>query len=438
MTKQKTPIVAIFIIGVLFFILGFITWLNGLLIPYLKTACELTDFQALFVAFAFYISYTVMALPSSWILEKLGFKNGLSVGLWIMAIGALVFIPAAYSREFTIFLVGLFILGTGMAVLQTAVNPYITILGPIESAAKRISIMGVANKTAGAIATLVLAHFVIQEGDDKTISNLVNMLPADKELFLNSLAERVINPYIVMAAVLALVGIGIKFSKLPNVNSEEETIVESKDDKNSVFAYPFLVFGVIALFFYVGAEVIAGDTIIQYGKSLGIPMGSDEKFVFSFQDNMIKIFIPIQAKFFTTFTMIWMLIGYLIGIVLIPKIISQRLALQVSAILGVVFSLTAIFTTGFTSVLFIALLGLANALVWPAVWPLAVEGIGKHLKTASALLIMAISGGALLPLVWGKMSDIYDSQTAYFVLIPAYLFILFFATYGYKIKSWKK
>ncbi len=421
MTKQKTPIGPIVIIGILFFILGFITWLNGLLIPYLKTACELNNFQALFVAFAFYISYTVMALPSSWILEKLGFKNGLSVGLWVMAVGALVFIPAANTREFPIFLVGLFILGTGMAVLQTAVNPYITILGPIESAAKRISIMGIANKVAGAIAPLALAYFVVQAGDDETINNLANMLPADKDLFLNSLAQRVINPYIGMAIVLALVGIGIKFSNLPEIDSEENDKANNDNkqkDKGSIFAYPYLVLGVMTLFFYVGAEVIAGDTIIRYGQSLDIPMET--------------------AKNFTTYTMIGMLVGYVIGIILIPRYISQHKALQASAILGLTFTLAAIFTNGFVSVFFIAILGLANALVWPAVWPLAIHGLGKHIKTGSALLIMAISGGAILPLIWGKLSDDFSSQTAYLVLIPAYLFILFFATYGYKIKEWKK
>lgn len=422
MTKQKTPIGPIVIIGILFFILGFITWLNGLLIPYLKTACELNNFQALFVAFAFYISYTVMALPSSWILEKLGFKNGLSVGLWVMAVGALVFIPAANTREFPVFLVGLFILGTGMAVLQTAVNPYITILGPIESAAKRISIMGIANKVAGALAPLALAYFVVQAGDDETINNLATMLPADKDLFLNSLAQRVINPYIGMAIVLALVGIGIKFSKLPEIDSEENDKANNNDnkqkDKSSIFAYPYLVLGVMTLFFYVGAEVIAGDTIIRYGQSLDIPMET--------------------AKNFTTYTMIGMLVGYVFGIILIPRYISQHKALQASAILGLTFTLAAVFTSGFISVFFIAILGLANALVWPAVWPLAIHGLGKHIKTGSALLIMAISGGAILPLIWGKFSDVFSSQLAYLVLIPSYLFILFFATYGYKIKEWKK
>jgi glucose/galactose transporter len=414
--KSKTgPII---IVGALFFILGFITWLNGILIPYLQTACELNDFQASMVMFAFYVSYTVMALPSSWILKKTGFKNGMTVGLWVMALGALVFIPAAFTRVYNYFLLGLFILGTGMAVLQTAVNPYITILGPIESAAKRISMMGIANKVAGALAPLVLAYFVIQQGDDEAIKNLVNLSPEERAQFLDGLAYRVVNPYIVMAIVLFLVGLGLKFSKLPDVDSENnEDLNESgQEDKSTVFAYPNLVLGVLALFFYVGAEVIAGDTIISYGKSLGIPLET--------------------AKNFTSYTMLAMIAGYIIGILFIPKYLSQHKALQYSAILGVVFSTAALFTEGFTSVLFIALLGLANALVWPAVWPLAIKGLGRHIKTGSAMLIMAISGGALLPVVRGALSDSIGGQLAYIVLIPAYLVILFFSVKGYKMKKW--
>ena len=420
MIQNKKATGPIIIIGILFFILGFITWLNGMLIPYLKTACELTDFQALFVVFAFYISSTVMALPSSWVLEKIGFKNGMSVGLWVMAIGALVFIPAANTRIFSIFLLGLFILGTGMAILQTAVNPYITIIGPIESAAKRISMMGIANKVAGAIAPLILAYFVVHEGDDEAIRNMVNLTPNDKEVFLNTLALRVINPYIFMAVILFFVGIFLKYSNLPNIDSEDNVEINNakQDDKKSILEYPYLILGVVTLFFYVGAEVIAGDTIIRYGQSLGISMES--------------------AKMFTTYTMISMLVGYLCGIVLIPRYVTQHRALQASAILGLIFTVVAIISDGYISVLFIALLGFANALVWPAVWPLAIKGLGKHMKTGSALLIMAISGGAILPVVWGKLSDIYNSQVAYLVLIPAYLFILFYSTYGYRIKNWKK
>ena len=163
MISRKDYIFSITIIGLFFFIFGFVTWLNGILIPFLRTACELNDFQAYFVTAAFYISYLVMALPSSALLKKTGFKNGMSVGLWIMAVGALIFIPAALTRTFGLFLTGLFIEGTGMALLQTASNPYITIIGPRESAAKRISIMGIANKFAGAIAPIILASIILKD-----------------------------------------------------------------------------------------------------------------------------------------------------------------------------------------------------------------------------------------------------------------------------------
>jgi len=422
--KKNSYIMSITIIGVLFFILGFITWLNGMLIPYLKTACELTNFQALFVTFAFYISYTVMALPGSWLMKKVGFKNGMSMALFVMAAGALIFIPAAYSRTYFFFLTGLFVLGTGMSLLQTAVNPYITILGPIESAAKRISIMGIANKVAGAIAPLALAYFIVHEGDDALFKSIETMTASAKQTELDLIAHRVIVPYIGMAVILVLSGLGLLFAHLPDVNTEGNDSDENNtegvngdEQHKTIFSFPYLVFGVLTLFFYVGAEVIAGDTIIRYGQSLGIPLS--------------------EAKAFTTFTMIGMLAGYVIGIFLIPKYITQKTALKFSALLGILFSLAAIYTEGYTSVLFIASLGIANALVWPAVWPLAIHGLGKFINTGSALLVMAISGGALLPLLWGKLSDIYNSQEAYWVLIPLYAFIYFFAVKGHKIKSWK-
>ena len=407
------------IVGALFFILGFITWLNGLLIPYLKTACELTNFQALFVAFAFYISFTLMALPSSIILKKIGFKSGMSLGLFIMSLGALVFIPAANTRDFKFFLTGLFILGTGIALLQTAVNPYVTILGPIDSAAKRISIMGICNKVAGAIAPLILAYFIVRPGDDEMIKSLDTIALDEKVRLLDEMAQRVIVPYLVMAGILFLLSLAIRFIHLPDLKSEEEDSGKQESGevtKSSIFQFPYLILGVIALFFYVGVEVIAGDTIIRYGESLGIELN--------------------VAKVFTTYTLTAMLIGYILGIILIPKYISQRKALQFSAILGIVFSLGAIFTDGFTSVFFIAVLGLANALVWPAVWPLAIHGLGKFINTGSALLIMAISGGAIIPLLWGKIADLSSPREAYWIMIPSYLVILFFAVKGYKIKKW--
>lgn len=414
--NRKSYVLSITIIGALFFIFGFVTWLNGILIPYLQIACELTTFQALYVAFAFYISYTIMALPSSWVLKKTGFKNGMMIGLLVMAVGTLLFIPAAMTRTYLLFLVGLFVMGTGLAVLQTASNPYITIIGPIESAAKRISIMGICNKLAGALAPLILAYFILNDGD-AFVESLKSMDAAAKTAALDDLARRVINPYIVMSVVLILLGLMIRFSPLPEIEEEnEENADETQTSKTSILQFPHLILGVLALFLYVGVEVIAGDTIIRYGISLGIPIS--------------------QAKIFTSLTLSAMIIGYVVGILLIPKIINQRTALIASAILGMVFSVAAIFTNGLVSVTFIALLGLANALVWPAIWPLALNNLGRFLKTGSALLVMAISGGALLPMVWGGLADIENEQTAYWVMVPSYLFILFYAIKGYKLKSW--
>lgn len=413
---KKSYVIPITIIGALFFIFGFVTWLNGILIPYLQISCELTDFQALFVAFAFYISYFVMALPSSWVLKKTGFKNGMMFGLWVMAIGTLIFIPAAMTRVYGLFLTGLFVMGTGLSILQTASNPYATILGPRESAAQRISILGICNKMAGAIAPVILAYYILSDGD-AFVENLKTLDETARIAALDSLARRVINPYIVMSVVLFLMGIAIKYSPLPEIETEneEETKAHAAQGRKNIFHFPHLLLGVIALFFYVGAEVIAGDTIIRYGISIGIEIS--------------------VAKVFTSYTLISMVAGYILGIILIPKYISQRIALLYSGILGLVFTIFAVFTSGLTSVFFVAIMGLANALVWPAIWPLAIHNLGRFIKTGSAMLIMAIAGGALLPLVWGQLSDMFGSQKAYLVLLPSYLIIIYYALHGYKLKN---
>ena len=434
--SKKDYVFAIAIIGVFFFLFGFVTWLNGILIPFLRTACELTDFQAYFVTFAFYISYLVMALPSSALLKKTGFKSGMSIGLWIMAAGALIFIPAAMTRTFSLFLLGLFVEGTGMALLQTASNPYITILGPPETAAKRISIMGIANKFAGAIAPIILSHFILKDSAVLEAKLVEVTDSVGRAVILDELAGRVIGPYIIMSITLVLLGLLLRFAHLPEVDTDAEdpTTSDSNTGKTSVWQFPHLILGMIALFFYVGVEVIAGDSIIRYGQSINIPMDS--------------------AKYYTSLTLFGMIIGYICGIAFIPRVITQVTALKISAILGVVFSIAAIFTPAglsFTmpfvdimnfqgiemvlpvTVLFVALLGLANALVWPAMWPLTITGLGRFTKTASALLIMAIAGGALLPLAYGKIADLFSTQTAYWICVPSYLIIAYYAFIGHKL-----
>lgn len=416
--NKKDYILSITIIGVFFFIFGFVTWLNGVLIPYLKIACELNNFESYFVAFVFYISYFVMAIPSSWVLKKTGFKRGMAVGLLVMAFGALVFVPAALTRTYGFFLTGLFVMGTGLAILQTASNPYITILGPIESAAKRISIMGICNKVAGVISPLILGIIVLSDADT-LVDKLQGLSAVEKAASLDALAHRVIIPYLVMSLVLFLLSLLIKYTRLPEIESESDTNpLSDNPDKGNILQYPQLVLGVIALFLYVGVEVIAGDTIISYGYSQGIPLS--------------------EAKVFTSYTLIAMVIGYIAGIVTIPRTLRQETALALSAVLGVIFTLFALFTDGFVSVMFVAALGFANAIMWPAIWPLAIDGLGKYLKFGSSLLIMAIAGGALLPLLYGRITDIASAQQAYWIAIPCYLFILFYARKGHKYRSWNK
>ena len=414
-SRSANYTMSIVIIGALFFIFGFVTWVNGTLIPYLKIACELkSDFQAYLVATAFFIAYTVMAIPSSFVLRKTGYKRGMALGLLIMAVGAIIFVPAAATRNFNLFLVGLFIIGTGLALLQTASNPYATIIGPIESAATRISILGICNKVAGILAGLIFGYIALNDADT-LMANLQTMDAAAKEAALNELASRVIVPYVIISITLVLLAVGILFSGLPDIDDNAGTESKSASPgivKTSAFQFPHLVLGVLALFFYVGVEVLAGDTIINYGKSLGIELST--------------------ARYFTQATLAFMLVGYVIGIFTIPKYISQANALKICAVLGVIFTVLAVMTDGYVSVGFIAALGLANSLMWPAIFPLAIDGLGKFTKIGSAFLIMAIAGGAILPLIYGKLSDVWSTQQAYWIMVPCYLFILYYATKGYK------
>ena len=415
-SDRKNYITSITIIGVLFFIFGFITWLNGTLIPFLKISCELNNVQAYFVTLAFYIAYFFMAPPSSWVLHKLGFKNGMAMGLFVMAIGSLVFIPAALTRTFGLFLAGLFIQGTGLALLQTASNPYVIVLGPRESAAKRIAIMGICNKVAGAISPLILGAVILNQNTTDVVEKLKSITGVDRIPMLDTLAHKVIIPYIIIAIALTLLSVILYFIHLPDVDTDKEDNAAPVNGtiKTAWWQFPHLWLGFFTLFMYVGVEVMAGDTIILYGLSQGIPLAT--------------------ARTFTTFTLLSMVTGYIAGIILIPRVIRQSKALAISAVLGVLFALCAILTSGITSVAFIALLGLANAIMWPAIFPLAIADLGKFTKAGSALLIMGIAGGALIPLCYGRLVESFGNQHAYWLMVPIYVFIFYFAQWGHKIR----
>nr|WP_226905094.1 sugar MFS transporter [Pedobacter schmidteae] len=417
--QNRTALMPMVICCALFFILGFVTWANGSLIPFAKKAFDLeTDLQAYLVTFASYIAYFFLAIPSSWILKKIGFHNGLVSSLVILAIGSLLFIPAAEKSSYTLFLTAIFVQGSGMALLQTAVNPYLSIIGPIDSAAQRISIAGFCNKTAGIVAPIVLSTLLLKGANAAEARLAQAATEADKQTILDELLQQLHAPYIALAIVLGLFAIVLKFVKLPEVNMEEEDASENAHTtaKKTIFDYPHLFLGALAIFFCVAVEVMAGDIIGTYARELGtVPH--------VFRDNA------------TAFTLGFMLLGYLIGIITIPKFISQQAALRICTSVGIVFTALSVFTTGVISFWFVALLGLANSLMWPAIFPLGIKGLGKFTKTGSAIMIMGIAGGAIWPLVYGFMKDELhiDFQHAFlYAMVPAYLYIVYFASRGHK------
>jgi glucose/galactose transporter len=411
----------------MFFIFGFVSWANSILIPYFKIACELTNFKAYLVTFAFYISYFIMSVPASYVLKSIGFKKGMMLGFWIMSIGAFIFIPAALNRAYPIFLIGLFTLGTGLAILQTAANPYITLLGPKESAAQRISIMGICNKGAGILAPLVFAAVILKATDSDLFKNLEHMTGSDRNLALNELIQRVIVPYFCVGVLLFLLGLGVRFSPLPEIETDQENeeMTQANSNKTSIFQFPHLILGAIAIFLHVGTQVIAIDTVIGYAGSMNIQL--------------------MEAKIFPSFTLAATICGYIIGIICIPKYISQVNALRTCTILGLLFVMGILMSSGNVdwaglqvdiSIWFVVLLGLANSLIWAGIWPLALDGLGKFTKIGASILIMGLCGNAILPLFYGYFADLYDLRFAYAVLIPCYLYLIFYAIRGHKIRHW--
>ena len=407
LTPRQTR-VSLAIIAALFFIFGFVSWANAILIPYFKIACELTHFEAYLVTFAFYISYLVFSWPAAGMLRRTGFKRGMMIGFWVMSLGALLFIPAAFLRAYPLFLGGLFTLGAGLAILQTAANPYVTVLGPQASAARRISLMGIGNKGAGILAPILFAAFVLRVTDTALFAALPTMDPAAKAAALDELIRRVVTPYACVAAVLAVLGLLVRWSPLPEIDTDHETaeVAEANADKTSVFQFPQLVLGALGIFLHVGTQTVAVDTIIGYADTMGIPLAA--------------------AK-------------------ILPRFISQVTALRACTALGVVGTLGVLFAPGQltflgltadTSLWCITLLGLSNSLTWAGIWPLALDGLGRFTKTGASLMIMGLCGNALIPLGYGWLADKYGAQAGYWILLPCYLYLTYYAVSGFKKRSW--
>ncbi|MEO8582381.1 MAG: sugar MFS transporter [Flavitalea sp.] len=425
--SRRETITSLLIIGLLFFIFGFVSWVNSILIPYFKIACELTDFESYLVTFAFYISYLIFSVPSSYFLKRVGFKYGMMVGFWIMAVGAFIFIPAALTRTYGVFLSGLFCIGAGLALLQTAANPYITILGLQKSAAQRISIMGICNKGAGILAPLIFAAVILRTTDTALFKQIPLMDAVSREAVLDELIRRVIVPYACVGVVLLGLSLMIRLSPLPEIDTEKEQdeIAKANSSKRNIFQFPHLILGAVAIFLHVGTQVISIDTIIGYASSMNIQL--------------------LEAKVFPSYTLFATICGYIMGIICIPKFISQVNAFRICTIIGTILTLLIIYAKkqvtflghdADISIWFVSALGLANALVWAGIWPLALNGLGRFTKVGASLLIMGLAGNAILPLVYGYFSDMSGQRAAYWVLFPCYLFLVYYAFYGHRVRTW--
>ena len=402
-STKKNMIVPMLLIGVMYAVLGFALGINAFFIPFVQEAFHISTAQSYLVMTATFSAFVVFGAFSGGILTKAGYKGGMVIAFVLMAIGFFLITPAARAISFPLLLLALFISGLGQALLTGAVNTYVSIIGPPESAAKRIAIMGISNKTFYAVASLMLAVFM----------DLTNVRIEDTIL-----------PFYIITGVLLVMGFLYYFAPLPDIKAVgedddqgliEETTVYSRT-KTSILQFPHLLLGVVAIFFVIGAETVALGTINDYATILKLPSPQNYIWLVS----------------------IGMIIGYVLGVLFVPKYVSQSQVLLVSTFSGIVVTLAILIVPVNISIYLVAFLGLSNAMMWPAVWPLAIADLGKFTKIGSSLLVTGIIGGAFLPLLFGYFAEHVSYQKAYLVGLPAYLFIIYYALWGSSIRTIKK
>ena len=400
MTKKNSYTLLIIIFGVFFFFIGFGLAINAYLIPFLQGAFQLSSTESYLVLAASYSAFVLFGYPSGLLIRKYGYKKSMVASFFLFALGFALFIPSSSAQSFVLFLLASFISGMGNTLLQAAVNPYITILGNPESAAKRICIMGIFNKFAWALAPIFLSLFL----------NL-------KQIEISEMSF----PFLIILGIFLLLGVITIFIPLPEIEapSTENAVPEndfSVQAKRSAFQYPHLLLGVLALFLYSGVESIALATMVDFAKNVGL-------------DN---------PETYVSYTVFFMCIGYILGVILIPRHTSQQNMLRLFALLGGASVVLVLFSPSRLAFWFVALLGLANSIMWPAIWPLALHGLGRFTKEGSSLLVMGVVGGALMPLLFGRAVDFcvarqIDMQMAYAVCFLPYLYIFYYANNGYRV-----
>lgn len=415
-SNRVGPAIPLIIVGIVFFMIGFGIGISGFLTPALRSAFNLTTGQSYLVTAAIFSAFVIFGRPTGWVIQKIGYRLAMMIAFLIMALGMWIFVPSANAESYPLFLLALFVGGIGNTLLQGAVNPYITILGPEDTAAVRFSMMGIMNKLAWFVAPVFLGLFI-------DINNVK--------------IDDIIMPFYIVTAILAVLGIFMYFAPLPEVKAEGEDEEDGSEEssyaagKTSVLQFPHLLLGVLALFLYVGIETLPMASIIDFASV-------------SFGDSINILGMELSIESSSVLVTIGLITGYIFGVIAIPKIISQTKALIIFSILGIASSLLLIFLPAKTAFWALLLASFSNSLMWPAIWPLAMKDLGKFTKAGGSILVMAIFGGAVIPLAFGlivdavkttEMAMVGDYQTAYWVMIPSYLFILYFAKWGHKIRT---
>ena len=413
MSNSKTykvgPFGPLMIVGIVFFMIGFGVGISGFLTPALRSAFNLTTGQSYLVTAAIFSAFVIFGRPTGWVIKKIGYRRAMMIAFFIMALGMWLFVPSSKSVSFPLFLVALFVGGIGNTLLQGAVNPYITILGPENTAAVRMSLMGIMNKLAWWIAPLFLGLFI----------DLTNVKVND-----------IILPFYIVTGIMVVLGIFVYFAHLPEVKAEGEdeegeAVVSSyAAKKTSILQFPHLLLGVLALFLYVGIETLPMASIIDFARA-----------TFGDAPNL---------QSYSKFVTLGLVAGYIFVVIAIPRFVSQQKALVAFAILGVAASVLVIYMPPRFAFYALLLASFSNSLMWPAIWPLAMKDLGRFTKAGASLLVMAIVGGAVIPLIFGFIVDavktteqalVADYQSAYWVMVPCYLFIFYYAVSGHKIRT---
>lgn len=414
--ENKNYTFALSVLTSLFFMWGFITCLNDILIPHLKAVFTLNYTQAMLIQFCFFTAYFVMSLPSGYIVEKIGYKKGIVLGLIIAGIGCLMFYPAAGTRSYGLFLTAFFVLASGITLLQVAANPYVTILGKPETASSRLNLTQAFNSLGTTIAP-IFGSMLILSVAVKSTEALSSMSAEDLAAYQLTEAAAVQNPYVILALVLFAIAGVFAVIKLPVIEAAAPAEISGSamDDRASAWKYPHLILGAVGIFVYVGAEVSIGSFLVNF---LG--------------EKNIAGLAEADAGKYVSFYWGGAMIGRFVGAAIMQKLNPGKV-LGVASLVAALLVVITMLSSGSLAMWLILSVGLFNSIMFPCIFSLGVAGLGKHTGQGSGILCMAIVGGALIPLLQGFLADSIGIQKAFFIPVLCYLFIVYYGYKGHKI-----